>query len=147
MEELSFPKFFVNGRSQQLTKTGGIFSPLHDCGRMLDCWQSAVYRDITSKRYDPIILFFEDRINGESFVIGEKEDSTPVILQVIQKRELFSRCFWAIAELNRGFLFDHPGQSERLKILLLCPSCYSVAWVVSNAFLVTSWFINWGLSN
>ena len=127
----------------------------HDWGWLLGCWHTAVFRDIIPKRYNLIILFVEDRINGESFIIGKNKDWMPVILQVIQYSGVPLQTFWAIAVLNRGFL-------KRLKLfhsifltildtvetkifflcasfvilwpfLLVCQFCFSRA---SNAFLM-----------
>ena len=42
-------------------------------------------RDIIPKRYDPIILLVEDRIDGESLLFGYNKDSIPAILRIIQQ--------------------------------------------------------------
>ena len=78
----------------------------HDCGRMLSCWHSAVFRDIISKRYDLIILFVEDIVNGEIFLIAleKSESSILVILQVTQQtgaplQTLLNHC-WFLKRLR-----------------------------------------------
>ena len=68
--------------------------------------------------YNSIILLVEDRINGKRFLIEKKEDSIPVILQVIQPtgaplQTLLSRCctqqgFPGISQIFSYHLFDHP---------------------------------------
>ena len=54
------------------------------------------------------VLFVEDRIKGESFLIGKYEDSNSVIHQIIQQMMLLCRRFWIIAAINRGFLLFPP---------------------------------------
>ena len=46
----------------------------------LDAWLlilCGVIRDIIPKRYDPIILFIEEKINYENFLIKKSEASLP----------------------------------------------------------------------
>ena len=64
-----------------------------------------VFRDIISKRCNLIILFVDDKINGESFLIGKKKNLIPVItVRSFNKRVLISRRFRTITEFNKGFL-------------------------------------------
>ena len=53
---------------------------------MLVCWHCAVFRDITPKRYVSITLFVEDRINGESFLIGKMRIWFPWFFWSFNKR-------------------------------------------------------------
>ena len=103
---------------------------------MPGCWYSAVFRDIIPKRYDPIILFVEDRINGEGVFIVSREslDSIPVILQVILQTRVSIQTLLSHYCTQQGFpfsshLFDHPGHSGDWNFLFLCQSC-QMTWVV-----------------
>ena len=121
---------------------------------MLGCSQSAVFRDIITKCYDPIILFNEDRINDETFLMWKIMFLLPWFFRSFNKPVPLTRLFWTIAALNRGFL-------ERLRLLPLiflnildtvkiemsfC-SCPVIIWQESfwKAFLMASWLITWGL--
>ena len=65
---------------------------------------SAVFRDCISKRYDPFILFVDDRINAESFLIEKLRIRLPWFFRSFNKLVHLSRRIWNIAALNRGFL-------------------------------------------
>ena len=107
-------------------------SKSHDWGWMLGCWRSEGFRYIIPKRYDPIILFVEYRIKGESFRNGKNDDSIPVIHQVIQLagaslQTLLNHCckHQEFPETSQTFpftFFDHPGQSGDWNFHLLCQS-------------------------
>ena len=71
---------------------------------VLCCWQSEVFRDIIPKRYYPIILFIEDRINGEIFLIGKVRIRFQWFFRPFNERMPLSRRFWAIVAVNKGFL-------------------------------------------
>ena len=123
---------------------------------MLDCWHSAVFRDIITKLYELTILFVEGRINGENFLIGKKTRIWFLcFFWAFNKWVLFCRLLWTIAALNRGFL-------DRLRLFPLiffiivdkvetAIFFFSVSFVIfghgssSNAFLTISWLITWGL--
>ena len=122
---------------------------------MLDYWHSAVFRDIISKYYDPIILFVEDRIKGEIFSWEKIMIRFPGFFRSCDKRVLFSWGFWTIAALMRGFMkrlrFFLPvfwpfyTQGGDWNFLFLCLFCHFQAWVVLEGFLMISWRITWGL--
>ena len=113
-----------------------------------------MFRDIISRRYDPIILFIEDRINCESFLIGKDENSISEILQVIQQmgdslQTLLNHCCTqqGFLETSQIFLlfFNHPGYSRDWNFLLLCQSFIFWQTLFSKAFLMSSWLVTWDL--
>ena len=66
-------------------KIGGIFSPFDATTPRIMIEAVCMVIDINPKRYDAIILFVEDRINGENLFMGKNKNPVPVILQVIQQ--------------------------------------------------------------
>ena len=120
---------------------------------MFGLWHSAVFTDINPKRYDSIILFIEDRINGERILIGRNEDTIPVILQVIQQTGAplqMLLCHWCNQHRFLGtyqiffsHLFAHSLNSGDWDFLFLYPSCHFLAQVGSENFLMPSWLTTW----
>ena len=90
-----------------------------------------------------------------NFRIGENEGSIPWFFRSFSKPVLFSRCFWPIAALNKGFLellmlfpsiFLTILDTVETEIFFFCASLV-IFWhgSLSMAFLVASWLISWGL--
>ena len=90
-----------------------------------------------------IILFVEDMINGENFLIEKNEDFIPVNFQVIRQtgvplQALLNNCCINRAFLERQTVFinlsNHLGHSGDKNFLFLCQSCHFLAWVVVEGF-------------
>ena len=150
--------FFVNCRSQSLAPSNQnrkhfrlvwcYGAKHHDCGWMVTCWHSAVFRDSILKHYDAIILFVQDRINGESLLIGKDEDSILVIIQVIHQtgapiQTLLNRCSPDASEsllhLKRVNLLD---TEEIISFIIRASLVNFWGEMFLNAFLMTSYNLN-----
>ena len=69
IEELLSPRLFITAEVSvfQLLSIRCYDAKHYNWGSILGCWHSTVFRDIISKLCHSIILFLEDRINGQIF--------------------------------------------------------------------------------
>ena len=131
----------------------------HEWSWMFGCWHSAVFRDIIPKRYTPIFLFVEDRINSESACLEKRRFdsryssshttigcSTPDAFEPL----LYStEASWNISDFFLPSFWSCWAQ-WRLNFLLLSHSCHFPAWVsfedLIDGFLVHNLSPLWSMT-